>query len=128
VTAVAHTPANTLDGPTGVELSAGKAPGRQVLADAASGSEPTPAVLHEAQHRKVIKPIPLRRAVPGGFDRDDSTVDHDTGTVTCPPATPSRSQPRLPRTATSVAGTCSRSVPKSEELESVFVEEGTRTC
>ena len=32
----------------------------------------------------VIKPQPLPRAVPGGFDRDDFSVDHAAGTVTCP--------------------------------------------
>jgi IS5 family transposase len=32
----------------------------------------------------VIKPIPLRSAVPGGFTLDDFTIDTDAGTVTCP--------------------------------------------
>ena len=34
--------------------------------------------------RSVIKPIPLRPAVPGGFTLDDFTVDHADRTVTCP--------------------------------------------
>ncbi|MDP9405210.1 MAG: transposase, partial [Actinomycetota bacterium] len=37
-----------------------------------------------AGHHAVIKPAALRPAVPDGFDRDDFTVDHDAGTVTCP--------------------------------------------
>jgi len=41
---------------------------------------------HEAhaEHRAVIKPIPLRPAVPAGFTLDDCTIDRSTGTVTCP--------------------------------------------
>ena len=31
-----------------------------------------------------MKPIPLRRAVPGGFCRDDFAVDHQARTMTCP--------------------------------------------
>jgi hypothetical protein len=33
----------------------------------------------------VIKPGPLRPAVPGGFTIDDFTVDEEYGTVTCQP-------------------------------------------
>ena len=32
----------------------------------------------------MIKPGPLRPAVPGGFTIDDFTLDQDAGTVTCP--------------------------------------------
>jgi hypothetical protein len=32
----------------------------------------------------IIKPPPLRAAVPGGFTLDDFTIDSTTGTVTCP--------------------------------------------
>ena len=32
----------------------------------------------------MIKPGPLRPAVPGGFTADDFTVDEEAGTVTCP--------------------------------------------
>jgi hypothetical protein len=35
-------------------------------------------------HDAVIKPIPLRPAVPGGFTRDDFTIDHRRRTATCP--------------------------------------------
>ena len=35
-------------------------------------------------HHQAIKPIPLRSAVPGGFDRDDFVIDHSARTATCP--------------------------------------------
>ena len=36
-----------------------------------------------AGHRTAIKAIPLRRAIPGGFGRDDFTIDHHARTATC---------------------------------------------
>jgi hypothetical protein len=32
----------------------------------------------------VIKPIPLRRPIPGGFTRDNFVIDHHARTATCP--------------------------------------------
>lgn len=84
VTATALTPANAGDGPTGVVLLAGEASGLQVLADSAYGSGEVRAALRDARHDQAIKAIPLRRAVPGGFDRDDFVIDHDARTATCP--------------------------------------------
>jgi IS5 family transposase len=84
VTATALTPANTGDGPTGVSLLAGEPAGLQVLADSAYGSGPVRAALRDARHDQVIKAIPIRPAVSGGFDRDDFTIDHDARTATCP--------------------------------------------
>jgi IS5 family transposase len=84
ITATALTPANVGDGPTGVALLAGEAPGLQVLADSAYGSAAVRAALRAAGHDQAIKPMPLQRAVPGGFHRDDFTVDHHARTVTCP--------------------------------------------
>ena len=55
-----------------------------MLGDSAYGSGPARAVLADAGHTAVIKPIPLRPAVPGGFTADDFTIDTTTGTVTCP--------------------------------------------
>jgi IS5 family transposase len=86
ITAAAITPANAGDGPAGVALLAGEEPGLQVLADSAYGGGEVRAALSDAKHRQAIKAIPLRRAVPGGFDRDDFIVDHDARTVTCPNA------------------------------------------
>ncbi|MGF1618860.1 MAG: IS1182 family transposase [Acidimicrobiia bacterium] len=85
ITATALTPANTPDGPTGLELIAGEEPGLVVLADSAYGSGETRNELRKAGHEQAIKPIPLRRpAIDGGFTRNDFEVDHQAGTVTCP--------------------------------------------
>lgn len=40
--------------------------------------------LADRQHVGVIKPIPLRTPVPGGFSSDDFHIDFDARTVTCP--------------------------------------------
>jgi IS5 family transposase len=84
VCAAALTPANAADGPTGIGLLAGEAPGLEVLGDAAYGGGATRAALTAAGHVQTIKPIPLRAAVPGGFTRDDFAVDLQAKTVTCP--------------------------------------------
>jgi len=84
ITACALTPANAGDGPTGVTLLDGEQPGLQVLADSAYGSGEVRVVIRRARHRAAIKAIPLRRAIPGGFDRDDFSIDHAARTATCP--------------------------------------------
>lgn len=56
----------------------------RVLGDSAYGTGDTRAALAERKHVAVIKPIPLRPAVPGGFTIDDFAVDLTKGTVTCP--------------------------------------------
>jgi IS5 family transposase len=84
ITGADLTPANAADGPTGVALLAGEAPGLQVLADSAYGSGETRAALRDAGHVQAIKPIPLRHGKPGGFDRDDFVIDHAAGTASCP--------------------------------------------
>jgi IS5 family transposase len=84
VTAAALTPANAADGPTGVSLLDGEAPGLEVLADTAYGGGQTRAALTAAGHAQTIKPIPLRPAVPGGFTKDHFAIDLHAGTVTCP--------------------------------------------
>lgn len=84
ITACALTPANAGDGPTGVALLEGEEPGLQVLADSAYGSGDVRAAIGQARHRAAIKAIPLRRAVPGGYDRDDFVIDHSNRTATCP--------------------------------------------
>jgi IS5 family transposase len=84
ITAATITPANAGDGPAGVALLADEEPGLQVLADAAYAGGETRAALRRAKHHQAIKPNPLRRAVPGGFNRDDFIVDHHARTVTCP--------------------------------------------
>lgn len=85
ITASALTPANSPDGPAGLELIADEDPGLQVLADSAYGSGETRAELRKAGHDQAIKPIPLRRpTIDGGYTRDDFSVDHQARTVTCP--------------------------------------------
>ena len=84
VTDASLTPGNTPDGPVGVGLLEGEGPGLEVYADSAYGSGQVRADLRAKGHDVVIKPMPLRPAVPGGFDRDDFAVDHRARTVTCP--------------------------------------------
>lgn len=84
ITAASVTPANAPDGPAGVALMQDEPAGREVLADSAYGSGATRSALQEQHHRLVIKPLPSRPPVPGGFVRDDFSVDHSARTVTCP--------------------------------------------
>jgi hypothetical protein len=56
----------------------------EVLADSAYGTGDALAGLADAGHTAVIKPWPLRAAIPGGFTLDDFTVDETAGTATCP--------------------------------------------
>ena len=55
-----------------------------VLADSAYGSGDLLAQVTAAGHVPIIKPMPLSRAIPGGFTIDDFTVDEAAGTMTCP--------------------------------------------
>ena len=55
-----------------------------VLGDSAYGSGELLAAIIEAGHTPIIKPMPLSRAVPGGFTVDDFTIDEDAQTVNCP--------------------------------------------
>jgi IS5 family transposase len=84
VTSALLTPANVSDAKTALDLVASEPDGLEVLADSAYGSGGTRAHLRARGHRQVIKPIPLKRAIPGGFCRDDFVVDHQARTVTCP--------------------------------------------
>ncbi len=68
----------------GVELLAGEDSGLEVLGDSAYGTAEARIALADARHRAVIKPIPLRTVIEGGFTRDDFLVDEAAGTVTCP--------------------------------------------
>jgi Transposase DDE domain/Transposase domain (DUF772) len=68
----------------GLDLVADEPAGTEVLGDSAYGTGDLRAALAEAGHAAVIKPPPLRPAVPGGFSMDDFTVDENAGQVTCP--------------------------------------------
>jgi Transposase DDE domain/Transposase domain (DUF772) len=69
----------------GLELPDGEDAGPlQVLGDTAYGTGQARADLAAAGHTAIIRPGPLRPAVPGGFTIDDFTTDEQAGTVTCP--------------------------------------------
>ena len=55
-----------------------------ILGDAAYGTGELRERLQADGHTLVIKPPPLRPAIPGGFTIDDFTVDSEAGTATCP--------------------------------------------
>ncbi|MFD7447318.1 IS1182 family transposase [Streptomyces sp. NPDC059909] len=55
-----------------------------VLGDAAYGTGDLREHLQAQGHDLVLKPPPLKPAVPGGFTADEFTVDTDRGEVTCP--------------------------------------------
>lgn len=76
--------ADSSDAAVGVGLPAAEPGPVQVLADSAYGSGAARAALAEAGHTTIIKPIPLRAPVTGGFTADDFTIDHTTRTATCP--------------------------------------------
>ncbi len=84
ITANTLTAGNAADGSVAVELLADEPTPVEGLGDSAYGGGQTRHDLIQAGHTTVIKPLPLRPAVPGEFDRDDLKVDHDAGTVTCP--------------------------------------------
>ena len=78
------TPANAGDGTAVVDLLEHEAPGCEVYADSAYGSGETRVEIRRRGHDAVIKPIPLRRPIPDGFNRDDFLIDHHNRTATCP--------------------------------------------
>jgi DDE family transposase/transposase-like protein DUF772 len=65
-------------------LLAGEGEELTVLGDTAYGTGELRARLLAGGHTAVIKPPPLRPAVPGGFTISDFTIDDQAGTVTCP--------------------------------------------
>ena len=84
ITDCALTPGDVTDGSAAAGLLADDAENLEVYGDAAYGSGDTRAEIRDAGHDPVIKPMPLRPVVPGGFTRDDFMVDHRARTVTCP--------------------------------------------
>jgi len=61
-----------------------KGAGLRIYGDSAYGTGAARAAYRDGGHQAVIKPKPLRPAVPGGFTLDDFTIDEPAGTVTCP--------------------------------------------
>jgi IS5 family transposase len=82
ITACDLTAGNVGDAQSAPALIAQEPAGTEVLGDSAYGSGEFRAHLEDRQHRAVIKPIPLRAAVPGGFTIDDFYLDANT--ITCP--------------------------------------------
>ena len=76
--------ADSSDANVGIDLLTAETEHVEVLADSAYGSGIARATLAEAGHTALIKAIPLRAPVPGGFTADDFTIDHTARTVTCP--------------------------------------------
>jgi hypothetical protein len=69
---------------TGLGLLDGEAESVRVLADSAYGSGQFRAELAKRGHVDLVKPIPARPVVAGGFTVDDFVVNHTNRTVTCP--------------------------------------------
>jgi hypothetical protein len=65
-------------------LLAGEQEELTVLGDAAYGTGDLRERLQADGHALVIKPPPLRQALPGGFTIDDFTIDDRARAVTCP--------------------------------------------
>jgi IS5 family transposase len=56
----------------------------RVLGDSAYGTGAARAALRKAKHTAIIKPLPMRTPVPGGFTSDDFIIDFKARTATCP--------------------------------------------
>jgi hypothetical protein len=56
----------------------------EVLGDSAYASGPMLAQLQKKGWRPLLKPLPLRPAIPGGFTIDDFVHDSQAGSLTCP--------------------------------------------
>jgi IS5 family transposase len=84
ITATDLSPGNTGDAEAAPDLLGDEPPGTEVLGDAAYGSGELRAHLEKNEMTAVIKPMPLRAAVDGGYTLDDFEVDEQAGTVTCP--------------------------------------------
>ena len=78
------TAGNTPDADTAEKLLRGDRGCREVLGDSAYGAGRLRRRLAERNKRTVIKPPPLRPAVPGGFTIDDFEINPDRTTMTCP--------------------------------------------
>ncbi len=78
------TPGNTADGDAAPGLIDDEPEGTEVLGDSAYGTGEFRDHLEATAKTAVIKPPPLRSAVPGGFDLDDFEIDEKDRTVTCP--------------------------------------------
>jgi Transposase DDE domain/Transposase domain (DUF772) len=99
--------ADSHDAVVGLGLLAEEREPVEVLGDSAYGTGQARAALAEAGHTAIIKPIPLRAPVPGGFTADDFSIDHDAASVTCPNGTTRK----ITRTGNAVFGVACRGCP-----------------
>lgn len=86
VTACDLGPGNVGDTAAAPGLVADEPAGTEILGDSAYSAGEFRAHLEQRAMTAVIKPQPLRPAVPGGFTLDDFAIDLDARTVTCPEA------------------------------------------
>jgi Transposase DDE domain/Transposase domain (DUF772) len=80
----APAPADAPAGGDGEDTMTGGGLGLEIYGDSQYGSGEARAAYRDGGHGTVIKPAPLRPAVPGGFTLDDFIIDEPAGTVTCP--------------------------------------------
>jgi hypothetical protein len=78
----------------------------EVYGDSHYGSGQARADYRDAGHDTVIKPVPLRPAVPGGFTLDDFIIDEQQGTVTCPAGHTRTMSPKRSVTFGAVCASC----------------------
>ncbi len=78
------TSANTSDAAAAPGIIDNEPEGTEVLGDSAYGTGEFRDHLENDSKTAVIKPPPLRPAVPGGFDLDDFDIDEEAATITCP--------------------------------------------
>lgn len=84
------------DAEAGIDLLTGEKDNVEVLGDSAYATGDALAAMHETGHRPMVKPWPIKPAVPGGFSIEEFIVDEVGKAVTCPagvtrPLTASRS-------------------------------------
>ena len=84
ITATELSPGNSGDAEAAPGLLSDEPAGTEVLGDAAYGSGELREHLAENEMTAVIKPMPLRAAVDGGYTLDDFEIDETAGTITCP--------------------------------------------
>ncbi|HXZ69748.1 MAG TPA: IS1182 family transposase [Streptosporangiaceae bacterium] len=82
--------------------------GLEIYGDSHYGIGDARAACRDAGHDTVIKPGPLRPAIPGGFTLDDFTIDEDAGAVTCPAGV---TRPMSKKTRTVTFGTACTGCP-----------------
>jgi hypothetical protein len=78
------TAGTTSDAEVAPDLVDDEPAGTEVLGDSAYGTGELRDHLEATAKTAVIKPPPLRPAVPGGFDLDDFEIDEAGSTLTCP--------------------------------------------